>query len=301
VNHIYNPGVGGKRMHSMTGFGFAEYCDEDYNVSVEIKSYNNRFLDINIVVPSFLNQLEERIRQEISSKIKRGRVELYLKVKYFNEEMEIIIDKKSLHAHVRALQELKNLAGLRDELHLSHLLRIEGLLKTSRTYDREKYGEIIKPVIVRAIDTLVLSRKNEGQKIKQDIIQMLKSIQKEVKKIKKNVPDIEKRINDHVKQRFNELLGKEVDEVRVLAEIAVLLIKFDINEEVMRMQAHIETFLTSIREDELLGKKLDFICQELNREINTISAKSLLIDMNNAAIIIKELIERMREQLRNVE
>jgi uncharacterized protein (TIGR00255 family) len=288
-------------MYSMTGFGFSEYNNEDYSVIAEIKSYNNRFLDINLVMPSFLNQLEERIRQEINGKIKRGRVECYLKVKYFNEDLEIKIDKKSLTAHVRALRELKEMAGLSDELHLNHLLRIEGLLKTSRAYDHEKYWKIIKPVVIKAIDTLVLSRRNEGQKIKKDIMYMIKSIRKEVANIKKHMPDIEKRINEHVRQRFSELLGKEVDENRILAEIALLLIKFDINEEVMRMQTHIDTFLKSLQKEKLLGKKLDFICQELNREINTISAKSLLIDMNNSAILIKELIERMREQLRNVE
>lgn len=288
-------------MNSMTGFGFSEYADEDYNITVEIKSYNNRFLDINIVMPSFLSQLEERIRQEISGRVRRGRVELYVKVKYFNEDMEIVIDKKSLQAHVRALQELKSLAGLRDELHLTHLLRVEGLLKTSRTYDHEKYWRTLKPVLGKALDTLVQSRETEGKKLKQDITHMIKSIHGEVKKIKTLIPDIEKKINDYVKQRFHELLGKEVDDTRILAEIAVLLIKFDINEEVVRMQTHIDNFISSIREQELLGKKLDFICQELNREVNTISAKSLLINMNNSAIIIKELIERIREQLRNVE
>ncbi len=288
-------------MNSMTGFGFSEFNDEDYSITVEIKSYNNRFLDVNIVMPAFLNQLEERIRKEIGRSIKRGRVELYLKVKYFNEEMEITIDKKSLQAHVQALQELKTLAGLRDELHLTHLLRIEGLLKTSRTYDYEKYWKVIEHAILEAVDTLVRSRSNEGQKLEHDIMHMIKSIQAEVSKIKALIPDIEKKITVYVKQRFEELLGKEIDEARILAEIAVLLIKFDINEEVVRMQTHIDNFLSSIRQDELLGKKLDFICQELNREVNTISAKSLLINMNNSAIIIKELIERIREQLRNVE
>ena len=199
-------------MNSMTGFGFSEYSDEDYNITVEAKSYNNRFLDINIVIPSFLSQLEERIRQEIGRRVNRGRIELLVKFKYFSADMEITIDKKSLQAHVQALQELKSLAGLRDELHLTHLLRVEGLLKTSRKHDHEKYWKAIKPVLVKALDTLVQSRSNEGKTLKQDITHMMKTIQSQVKSIKKLIPDVEKKITDYVKQRFDELLGKEVGE-----------------------------------------------------------------------------------------
>jgi uncharacterized protein (TIGR00255 family) len=142
---------------------------------------------------------------------------------------------------------------------------------------------------------------NEGEKIAQDIGRMIDSIDKEVNKIEQLVPDIEKKVTQTVRQKFNDILGKDIDETRILAEIAALLIRFDINEEVMRLKTHVTSFSSHIDTQEPVGKKLDFICQELNREINTISAKSLIIEMNNAAIIIKELIERIREQLRNVE
>ncbi len=288
-------------MNSMTGFGFNEYSDEDFNINIEVKSYNNRFLDVNLALPPYLGRLEDKIRQEITGRLKRGRIELFIKVKNFNEETEIVIDKKGLEAHVQALRELTNLAGLHDELHLSHLLRIEGLLKTYRTFDYEKYWDVVQPVLVEALEQLVQSRMKEGEKIAQDIGRMIDSLDKEVNKIEQLVPDIEKKVTQTVRQKFNDILGKDIDETRILAEIAALLIRFDINEEVMRLKTHVTSFSSHIDTQEPVGKKLDFICQELNREINTISAKSLIIEMNNAAIIIKELIERIREQLRNVE
>jgi uncharacterized protein (TIGR00255 family) len=285
----------------MTGFGFAEQNHEDYSIAVEIKSYNNRFLDINIILPPYLNQLEERIRQEIGEKVKRGRIELFLKIKFFNEDIQIIIEKKRLQAHVKALQELITLAGLDEELHLSHLLRMEGLLKTYQSYDYEKYWKVIKPVIDKALKSVIQSRSSEGEKLKKDILSMVEKIQTEIQKIERSVPDIEKKIMENVKQKFAEILGDSVDDTRVLSEIALLLIKFDINEEIVRMKTHTENIINSISEEEVVGKKLDFLCQELNREINTVSAKSLLININNSAIIVKESIERIREQLRNVE
>ncbi len=288
-------------MNSMTGFGYSEYNNEDYNISIEAKSYNNRFLDLNLALPPFLSQLEERIRQETVKRIKRGRVEIYFKIKNFNEELEIVIDKKSLEAHVRALHELNTLAGLHDELHLSHLLRIEGILKTYRSFDLEKFWKALGPVLNAALDKLVDSRRVEGEKLELDIREMIQKIGQQADLIESLVPEIEKKIRLTVRQKFDELLGKDIDDSRVLAEIAALVIRFDINEEVVRMKTHLESFQKSMSEDELPGKKLDFICQELNREINTISAKSLLIEMNNAAIAVKELIERIREQLRNVE
>jgi uncharacterized protein (TIGR00255 family) len=288
-------------MNSMTGFGFSEYNDEDYNINIEAKSYNNRFLDINLALPPFLSQLEERIRQEITELIKRGRVELYVKLKTFNEDTEIIIDKKSLEAHVKALRELNSLAGLHDELHLTHLLRIEGLLKTYRSFNQEKLWKVLGPVLNAALEKLVASRKAEGEKLELDIQDMIHKIEEQVNAIERIQPDIEKKLTTNVRQKFDEMLGKDIDESRILTEIAALVIRFDIHEEVVRMKTHLANFTASMRGEELPGKKLDFICQELNREINTISAKSLLIEMNNAAIVIKELIERIREQLRNVE
>jgi uncharacterized protein (TIGR00255 family) len=160
---------------------------------------------------------------------------------------------------------------------------------------------LLGPVLHQALDRLIDSRRMEGEKLELDISGMVDKIGAQADRIESLVPEIEKKIRLTVTQKFDELLGKDIDESRVLSEIAALVIRFDINEEVVRIKTHLENFRKSMTDDELPGKKLDFICQELNREINTISAKSLLIEMNNAAIVIKELIERIREQLRNVE
>lgn len=285
----------------MTGFSYLEHQSEKYHLVINLKSYNNRFLDIVVYLPPFLAQLEQRLRGFIAERVNRGRVEVILKVKEIEEEVEVLLDKEIIHTYVSALKKLAGEAGIHDKITLSHLLRIEGILKPKKNYDIERYWESILPLLDQSFAEFDASRMVEGGRTKEYIKTIIEKIGKNVTVIDKHIPEIEEKIKETLRNKFHELLGNEIDEGRVISETALMLIKFDIREEVSRMKSHLLSFSSIIEEEGSVGKKLDFICQELNREINTIGSKSIFLDVNNAVITVKDSIETIRELLRNVE
>lgn len=288
-------------MKSMTGFGYAEYQDEKHQVALSLKSYNNRFLDIFVYLPQYLSQLEQRIREYLASRILRGRVELTLTAVEFEQGLDLILDKSSLAAYVNALRELIELAGIDEKLRLSHLLKMEGLFKKKKIQGREEYWQFLKPLLDSAYRSFEQMRLREGKATQADIRHLLSAMESDLDDVEAQASRIEIKIKEDLRTRFFKLLGDGVDETRVLAETAVMLMKFDINEELVRIRSHLSHFHRVLMEDGALGKKLDFICQELNREVNTIGAKSLVLEIDKAVISLKDSLERIREQLRNVE
>ncbi|RPJ06907.1 MAG: YicC family protein [Spirochaetaceae bacterium] len=288
-------------MKSMTGFGYAEQVSEELSISVEMKTYNNRYLDLNINLPVSISPLEDRVRKFLTEKVSRGRVDLYVKLKEFAGSAEIIVDEEAVKKQHAALVKIANIAGLDETIHLAHLLRVEGLVKSISVFDPERYWTILHPVLHECTEKLDLSRIAEGKTIEVDIVSLLDQIEEEGKTIAKHIPLYSEKIKTQVRDKFLEVLGNQVDENRVLLEIASLLIKYDINEELSRLSAHVASFRKSITGEALVGRKLDFLCQELNREVNTMGSKSIIVEINNAVVNCKEIIERIREQLRNVE
>jgi len=288
-------------MKSMTGFGYNEYQDSLYNFAITLKSYNNRYLDIIVNVPSSLSQLEPRFRDYLSSNVKRGRVELLLIVRELEEAIEVNLNKNIIHPYLNALNDLIKEADLRDTINLSHLLRIDGILRSHKIYNMEGYWSTIEPVLFKTFKEFEKTRNVEGERTKTNIKELMLKIKENVDVIEEHIPRIEIKIRAMLEKKFHDLLKDEFDENKVLSETALFLIKFDIKEEVVRMKSHIRSFNSAIREKFPVGKRLDFICQELNREINTIGSKSFFLEVNNAVIAVKDAIETVREQLRNVE
>ncbi|MBN2737546.1 MAG: YicC family protein [Spirochaetales bacterium] len=288
-------------MKSMTGFAFREHLDDKVHFVINLKSYNNRFLDIVIYLPPYLNPLEPKLREMISTHIQRGRVELAIKVKELEEEIDIHLDEKAARSYARSLKELIKVTGVKSRIGLSHLLRLEGVLKPIKNYDYEAYWNKLKPILEKSFEEYEESRLVEGKRTGDAITAVLNIIENNVKIIESFVPEIEIKVKETLKKRFSELLGDQQDEARVYSETAVMLIKFDIQEEVVRLKSHLMSFKDVLKDDKPMGKKLDFLCQELNREINTIGSKSILLEVNNAVISVKDAIETVREQLRNVE
>jgi uncharacterized protein (TIGR00255 family) len=288
-------------MNSMTGFGYTEYQDEKNHITMNLKSYNNRFLDIIVYLPPYISQLEQKIRNFLSSRIKRGRVELILKVREMEEKVQVHLDTSIIHIYMDALKRLINEAGISERINLSHLLRIDGILKPVKNYDIDVYWKKILPLLKNLFNQYEESRAIEGKRTEDYIKNLIKTIKKNLTIIEKKVPDIEIKVRELLKKKFYELLGDEIDEGKILSETALMLIKFDIKEEIARMTSHLQTFSTTLKTGSPIGKKLDFICQEMNREINTIGSKSIFLEVSNAVISIKDAVETIREQLRNVE
>ncbi len=288
-------------MTSMTGFGHGEHRDSRVQMVLEVRSYNNRFLELSINLPYSIKQLEPRVREYLSSRIQRGKVEFYLSLTELEDSSDVVVDHARVRTYTAALEELRRIAGVRERPTLAQLVGLEGVLKTVSRKDPEALWALVEPLLDKVFADFNDSRAVEGRKTERDIRRCAADIRERISVIEAKVPEIEARIKTGLHERFQELLGDGVDESRILAETAVQLMRGDINEEVQRMKAHVESLQEALGAGGPQGKRLDFICQEIGREINTIGSKSMLIDIDQAVIAVKDNLEKIREQLRNVE
>jgi len=288
-------------MKSMTGYGYSEYQDEKIHFILEMKSYNNRYLDIIINQPVFLNALEPEIRKYISDNAERGRVEIYLKVRELEEDIVFHLDKTAAASYAETLRGLTDAAGLDEDINLSHLLSFEGILKTEKKRDIEEYWTKISPLLEDCFAQWDESRQKEGVETSADIKSNLSVIYDAIELFKSKAGEMEDNIKNNIRAKFAEVLGDDIGEQRVLAETAVLLVKYSINEEIVRLKGHLDSFSAATESGGAVGKKLDFICQEVNREVNTIGSKSVILELNQKVVEVKDALENIREQLRNVE
>jgi len=288
-------------MKSMTGYGWIDNQNESVQMSVELKSYNNRYLDINVNLPSFMSPLEPELRAYLKEKIVRGRVELYIRVKELEEDLDVILDTEVVSAYKKALLQIAEAAELDEKPRLSHFLHLDGVMKIVKKRDIDKY----KTMLFKNLDEVWVqyndSRIKEGDATWEDIMSNIDIIWKSEKIIKNREEELEDLIKSNIKERFQQLLDDNIDENRVLSETAMLLMKYGIAEELSRLNSHLEQFCNTLHRKQPVAKKLDFLCQEMNREINTIGSKSNLLEISQAVIEAKEAVEKIREQLRNVE
>ena len=288
-------------MKSMTGFGYREYQDEKIHLILELKSYNNRYLDLIVSLPPPVSPLESRIRSFLSERFSRGRVELSLRMRELEENITIHIDNRAAERYAEALRGLCNRLKINDEVRLGHILGMEGVVKNDKSRDMETYWQLILPLLNETSAQMEEDRVREGAATERDILSLTSVIEDATEKIAGYIPEIEKSMRDDIRKRFNEVAGNEIDENRLLTETAALLARFDINEEIQRLRAHTASFRQDAAGKGPVGKKLDFIAQEMNREINTIGSKSGFIPISGHVIEVKNTIEQIREQLRNVE
>ncbi|MCL2809731.1 MAG: DUF1732 domain-containing protein, partial [Treponema sp.] len=184
---------------------------------------------------------------------------------------------------------------------LKELLQMESVLEIEKDRDSEHYWQDVQPLLDEAVQVFCNEREREGKHTENDIISNLEKIEKSLEMINTFVPTIEQTLKDNIKTRFSELLGNQIDENRILAETASLLLKYTISEEISRLSSHLTEFRKETEHNPRPGKKLDFLCQEINREINTIGSKSAIIEVNSEVVKMKEMLENIREQLRNIE
>ena len=291
-------------MTSMTGYAYEEVSDENAVISVEIKSVNSRFLDLSINLPPYLNQLEVYFRNKISENVLRGKVDVFIRVKELQSDAEITVDENLVKTYMTAYQKVAKAAGL-EKLDLavvsSALLNQAGILNSNKTYDIEKYKALIDPVFAAAFDRFCQDRLREGQNMKKDLVEKLSKLEECALFFKEFQPKMEEAFKEQITSKFRELVGQQVDENRIMTETAAMLVKYTINEEIVRLCSHIEAMKNELNNNPAPGKKLDFICQEMNREINTIGSKNQFPQVGAMVITAKDSLENIREQSKNVE
>ena len=289
-------------MKSMTGYAWREINEGDMTVSVEIKSYNSRFLDLSVNQPYWLSRLENRIREYASKRIQRGKVELSVRIRETSSNLQVTADPDAARAYKGAVAEIASALGLdSSSIPLSLIISQEGVLKSERVLDIETYWAKIEPVLDAAFADFERARDTEGKALAEDIYAMISRIEKSAETITGWVPDMERIFRENIRTRFAEILGNDIDEQRVMQETAALLVKYTINEEIVRLRAHLTSLRKELAENPAPGRKTDFICQEINREVNTIGSKNQIYEVGQAVIDAKDALENIREQMRNIE
>lgn len=289
-------------MNSMTGYGFKEAVVDNTQISVEIRSVNSRFLDLNINLPSYLNPLEQRVRRLVSEKILRGKVDLTIRVRDASCPATVSADPKAALMYRDAIAEIACALGKScDDIPLSLVIAQEGVLNVSHDYDAEAYWEKIEPVFADVFGQFLRDREREGQNLKKDLLAKLDVLDGCAAFFKEWQPTMEQRFRETITQKFRELLGEHADENRIMQETAAMLVKYTINEEIIRLHSHLEALRKELDSNPAPGKRLDFICQEANREINTIGSKNQFMEVGAVVISAKDALENIREQGKNVE
>ena len=288
-------------MKSMTGYAYRESSKDKVTVSVEIKSYNNRFLDLSVHLPPWLASLEMRIREHISSRFPRGKVEVSIRIREDDAPVQVSINTGAALTYENAIGELAKALGINEKPGLETILGLEGVLEIETNRDAERYWPLIEPVLTAASNQAEAERIREGGQTEKDILSHVAVLEESAQKISSHVPELEASIKENLRTRFEELLGDRIDESRILAETAVLLMKYTISEELSRLSSHLSEFRLEAERNPSPGKKLDFLSQEINREINTIGSKTPVLEVSRAVVEMKNALENIREQLRNVE
>lgn len=287
-------------MKSMTGFGAARIDAPGLKASVQMKSWNNRYLELALLMPSYLMPLDRRIRDYLESRIARGKVEVSIRIHGGDVPTEVSIDESSAKAVVDSLRSLAKILGIEEPVRLSHILGIDGILAFERKADTDALWQTLAPVLESCVSAFNSERDREGAHTRQDLEQKLDELRTALTTVETVAPGLEATIKVNLRKKFEEVMGDLVDEARLLSEIASYLAKHTINEEIVRLRSHIKSFEASMN-DPICGKKLDFICQEMNREANTIGSKSASADVSDAVIRMKDAVENIREQIRNIE
>ncbi len=291
-------------IKSMTGFGRCEYADESRKFTVEVKSVNHRYLDVNIKMPKKLNFFESSIRTLLKEYIERGKVDIYITYEDFTENNFALQYNSAL-----AAQYLKYLNQMADEFELENDIRVSTLSRypdvfvmEEQAIDEEELWSGLEKALRGAFEPFVESRVREGENLKNDLCEKLDNMVSYVDFIEERSPEIMRDYRTRLEEKLRELLGdNQLDDVRIAQEVTIFADKICVDEETVRLRSHILSVKDTLNAGGSVGRKLDFLAQEMNREANTILSKSNDLKISDIGISLKTDIEKVREQIQNIE
>jgi len=291
-------------IKSMTGYGRYEHIDESRKIVFDIRSVNHRYCDVTVKVPRAYGYLEDKIREYVSSNVSRGKIEVFLYVEnYTSSDKEITIDHVLAENYYSVLKELKETYALRNDIGLSDLTRFSDIFVTrQQEEDKDKAWEMVLSCLKPAVEDFVATRIREGERLKENLLERADAIKSYVAEIKERAPEIVKEYEVRLRSRIDELLGDfKADEGKILTEVGIMADKVCIDEELVRLSSHFEELEKILSLSEPVGRKLDFLVQEINRETNTIGSKANDFNLAKTVVEIKSEIEKLREQIQNIE
>lgn len=288
----------------MTGYGRGQGQSQGKQFTLEMKAVNHRFSEIVIRQPKQLSPLEDHLRKLIQAKVSRGRVDVFVSIEEYGETNKIVkVDKGLAKAYYSALKELGETLELPKNISLDFIARYPDVLSVEQQEDDlEEIKTAISQAAETAINQLIQMRETEGAKLKEDILNRLKKIEQANKDIAARAPLVVAEYKEKLANRIQEALQDvKMDEARLATEVAIFCDRSSIDEEIVRLNSHLEQMADSLSINESVGRKLDFIVQEMNREINTIGSKANDLNITSIVVEIKSEIEKIREQVQNIE
>jgi uncharacterized protein (TIGR00255 family) len=291
-------------IKSMTGFGQGEAADAGYAVQVEIKSVNHRYLDLFFRIPKQYSQLEETLRTVITGRLARGRVEVTLSVEEFGDQERIVqINNALLKGYLQALRTIQSELGSEDKIQLSDILVLPGLLEVDEPpLDWDNLQQLVAQAANAALDGLEAMREAEGRRLCADLEEKLLQVEKLRADVAGIAPQVVVDYRKRLRERLGELLdGTTLTEERFLGEVAIFADRCSIDEELVRLASHIQEFKETLKSHASVGRKLDFLIQEMNREVNTIGSKANNVHIAASVVSMKSELEKIREQVQNIE
>lgn len=292
------------KLKSMTGFGRAEVSNDQYRLSVEVKSVNSRFLDLSIKMPKKFNALEANIRNTVKEYISRGKVDLFITYESFSEKGKALrLDLPLAKEYLESMRTLVNALGVEDNVKVTNLAALPDVLVLSEeSEDDEALWESLKPSLVGALERFSETRVMEGENLQKDLLGKLAEMEAIVNRIDARSPEITAAYEARLREKVSELLeGTGIDEARIVQEVTIYSDKICTDEERVRLHSHIKNMRTKLQNGGLVGRELDFVAQEMNREANTTLSKANDLIVSEDAIGLKTLIEKIREQIQNLE
>lgn len=289
----------------MTGFGRGEAAGKDFAISVELKTVNNRYLDVNLRISSELQPYETVLKKLISDRLSRGRVDVNIQFEK-SSDVQYELNRPLISGYLSALKELSEEFGLSGEPDLNYVARLPNALQMRKEDATEEFEAGLVEALKSSLNDLEQMRETEGASLKADLASLLAAIDGELPVIEKESESVAEEYQERLQKRVEKLLAKsdsqiELDQARLAQEVAYLADKSDIAEEISRLKSHIEQFTSIMEETGPIGKRLDFLTQELNREANTIASKTQNLTVKEAALKIKGEVEKIREQVQNAE
>lgn len=291
-------------IKSMTGFGRCELSNEKRKITVELKSVNHRYLDVNIRMPKKLNFFESAIRTLLKEYMQRGKVDMFISYEDYSEQtLAVKYNATIAKEYLTYLQQMADEFNLENDIRVSSLSRYpEVLTMEEQSADEDELWSDLSQAIREACTQFVATRTTEGEHLKQDLVEKLHHMRDNVDKVEQRAPQIIAEYRSKLMEKVNELLDDtQIDEARISTEIVLFADKICTDEETVRLKSHITSMLNALERSEGIGRKLDFIAQEMNREANTILSKSNDLETSDIAIELKTEIEKVREQIQNIE
>lgn len=288
----------------MTGYGRASAEIDSMMITVEIKSVNHRYFELNSRIPRVYGFLDEKVKSFLQGVISRGKIECYIQIDALdNDDVVVKVNHSLASGYITALSELAERYDIRNDISVSSLTRYSDILSVHKEQaDEEKIWTVVKIVLQDAADSFIKMREKEGEKLKADVLGRADTILEEVKFVEQRSPETVKEYKQKLEARIRELIADaHVDEQRLLTEAAIFADKTAVDEETVRLRSHIEQLNAMFDDDVAIGRKMDFLIQEINREANTIGSKAQDVEIARKVLNIKAEVEKIREQVQNIE